>query len=254
MEQSLRSKKGKVAVVTGAAGALGGAFARRLSTEGAIVIGVDQADGSGLVDEWKKLGAEDALFVKADLSKESDIGMIARDVNGRFGRVDILLNNAGIVPRMGFADMTLAQWREVMAVNVDAMFLLSQAFVSGMVERKYGRIINTTSAMLGAVIDGYAAYITSKGAIVGLTRAMASEFGVHGVTVNCIAPALTQTARTAKEMPDGKLFEIIAGAQAIKRPAVADDYVGAMSFLTSEDSAFMTGQTMIVDGGLLRSL
>jgi NAD(P)-dependent dehydrogenase (short-subunit alcohol dehydrogenase family) len=123
-----------------------------------------------------------------------------------------------------------------------------------MMERQYGRIVNIASNTLGLVVPGLVAYMASKSAVVGLTRALATELGTHGITVNCIAPGLTRTPGTETDFADPALFAIVAGSQAIKRPSVPQDLVGALSFLTSDDAAFLTGQTLTVDGGLVRSL
>ena len=250
----MRSKSGKVALVTGAARGLGKAFAIRLAQEGASVAAIDKLDMDGLAEELMASGAGDAMTVGADLTNEAEVAAMGARVLDRFGKCDIVVNNAGFCAFRPFAGMPLSAWRETMAINLDSMFLVCQLFVPGMTEKGYGRIVNLTSSMLNETVVGFTHYLASKGAIVGFTRALANEVGAQGITVNCIAPALTATPRTLEELPDSGIFDMIAKHRAIKRAATPEDYVGAMSFLASEDAAFMTGQTLIIDGGLLKSI
>lgn len=248
------SKAGRVALVTGAGQGIGRAYVDRLAAEGAVVVAIDLNDAPGLKDELIAGGAPDALFIKADVADEDAVTAMAAQVLERFGRCDILVNNVAITPRQPIEQVTLAQWRQVMAVNVESFFLTCRAFVPRMKEHQFGRIVNITSDTYGLVIDGFTQYITSKAAVIGLTRALATEVGDFGVTVNAIAPGLTRTPNTEAMHPDGKLFEMIASAQAVKRSGRPDDMAGVMSFLTSDEASFVTGQTVIVNGGLLRTI
>lgn len=250
----MRSKAGKVALVTGAGQGIGRAYAIRLAAEGAIVVAVDYAGVSGIEDELRQAGAADAMFAQVDVADEALLETLAASVLDRFERCDILVNNVGITPREPLEKTTLAMWRKVMAVNVESAFILARAFAPAMKANHYGRIVNMASDTYGIVIDGFSAYIASKGAVIGLTRALASDLGEFGITANVIAPGLTRTPNTEAMHADGKLFEQLAQAQAIKRSGMPDDLVGAMSFLTSDDCAFITGQTLIVNGGLLRAM
>jgi NAD(P)-dependent dehydrogenase (short-subunit alcohol dehydrogenase family) len=154
--------------------------------------------------------------------------------------------------------MAFADWRRLMSINLDSAFLTASAFVPGMKARRWGRIVNMASSTLGSVVTGFVHYVASKGGIVGFTRALASELGPHGITVNAISPGLTRTPGTVSRAPRAGLksmdeeFNAVAQMQAIKRGEVPDDLVGAMSFLTSDDAAFMTGQKLNVDGGRVR--
>jgi NAD(P)-dependent dehydrogenase (short-subunit alcohol dehydrogenase family) len=145
-----------------------------------------------------------------------------------------------------------------MALNLDAVFLVTRAFAPGMKRRKWGRIVNVSSSTFNTVASGYTHYIASKGGVVGFTRALATEMANHGVTVNAISPSLTRTPGTeGREPRPGRAsmdeeFDQIAKLQAIRRVQVPDDLVGVVSFLASEDAAFMTGQTLYVDGGMVR--
>lgn len=182
----------------------------------------------------------------------------SKEVERKFGCCDILINNAGIYPLKPFEEMTFADWRNVMSVNLDAAFLTVSTFIPGMKQRGLGRIVNMSSSTLNTVVTHYAHYIASKGGVVGFTRALASEFGAFGITVNAISPSLTRSPGTLSRVPRfGRAsmeeeFAALATRQAIPRPEIPEDLIGAMSFLTSDDAAFITGQTLYVDGGMVR--
>jgi NAD(P)-dependent dehydrogenase (short-subunit alcohol dehydrogenase family) len=252
------STKNKIALVTGAAGGLGQAFARRLAEDGAHLVLVDIKPS----DETAKMveaADREAISVICDITSEDSVGYLASEVDRRFGRCDILINNAGIYPIQPFDQVTFADWRRVMALNLDAVFLVTKAFAPGMKRRQWGRIINVSSSTLNTVASGYSHYIASKGGVVGFTRALATEMANHGVTVNAISPSLTRTPGTEGRAPRpgrkdmDEEFEQIARIQAIRRVQVPDDLTGVVSFLASDDSAFMTGQTLYVDGGMVRA-
>jgi NAD(P)-dependent dehydrogenase (short-subunit alcohol dehydrogenase family) len=253
-----KGHKDKVAVITGAANGIGQAFAQRLAEDGVDIAVVDVVSGAATVKLVEAAGRE-ALSVECDVSSESAVAAMAKKVNAKFSHVDIVVNCAGIFPQKDFTEMTFADWRKVLAINLDGTFLVSAAFVPGMRVRKWGRVVNMASSTLGSVVTGFAHYVASKGGIVGFTRALASDLAADGITVNAIAPGLTRSPGTLVRTPRpgfktmDEEFAAVASMQAIKRPEVPEDLVGAISFLTSDDAAFITGQTLNVDGGRVRT-
>ena len=253
-----KGHKDKIAIITGAAGGIGQAFAKRLAEDGVHIAIADLGDGAATVKMVEAAGRK-AVAIKCDVSEPQSVTTMANEVKKHFGHADIVVNCAGIFPQRAFTDMTYDDWRKVMSINLDSAFLVASAFAPGMIERKWGRIVNMASSTFGLNVSGYAHYIASKGGIIGLTRALASELGPHGVTVNCIAPTLTRTPGALTRGPradDADMeasFARAASRQAIPRTQTPADLVGTVSFLTSDDAAFCTGQTMYVNGGLVRS-
>jgi NAD(P)-dependent dehydrogenase (short-subunit alcohol dehydrogenase family) len=253
-----RGHKDKVAVITGGANGIGRAFARRLAEDGVHVAIADLADGRETVKLVEAAG-RNALAVVCDVSKEDSVAAMAEEVQQKFGPADIVVNCAGIFPQQEFAAMTFADWRKVLSINLDGTFLVTSAFVPAMRARKWGRVVSMASSTFGSVTTGFAHYVASKGGIIGFTRGLAGDLAADGITVNAIAPGLTRSPGALARKPRPGFatmddeFAAVATLQAIKRPEVPDDLVGALSFLTSDDAAFMTGQTLNVDGGRVRS-
>lgn len=242
--------KGKVAVITGGAAGIGQAFAERLAADGADIA---VADLSPCHETQRRVERSGARFFSAvcDVTQPDDVASFKAGVERALGRAAILVNNAGIFPMKAFLDLTLDDWREIQSVNVDSMFVVSQAFVPDMVAGNYGRIVNMSSTVNWLKIDHYVHYITSKAAVIGFTRGLANELGSHGITVNAIAPSLVRNA-TTESSPLSGMFGAIPSMQAIGRLQVPGDLAGTLSFLVSEDAAFMTGQTLVVDGGMVK--
>ena len=218
----------QVAVVTGGARGLGAATAERLRAEGAAVEVLDLEDG-------------------VDVSREEHVDAAIAGVLRRRGRIDVLVNNAGIYPHIPFEQMTLADWRRVMSVNLDGVFLCCRAVFPAMRERGYGRIVNIASATFFIGYPGLSAYVASKGGVIGFTRALASEAGPHGITVNAITPGLIATEHAMAE--ESQVFDEIVPQQAVTRPGLPEDIAECVAYLTRPEASWITGQTVNVDGG-----
>jgi NAD(P)-dependent dehydrogenase (short-subunit alcohol dehydrogenase family) len=245
-------QQGRIAVVTGAAVGIGRAYAQRIAADGARVVLADVTDAAETEALIKNDGGE-AIDVRCDVSDPHSVARLAEAV-AEMGGADILVHNAGIYPMNPVGQITFEEWRRVMAVNLDSMFLLTQGLLPHMRERGWGRIIGIASGMFHAGAPGSLHYVASKGGIIGFVRALAAEVGVDGVTVNAISPGLTRSPGTSTGVHDELgLFDMVTQRQAIKRNGEPNDLVGVLSFLLSDDAAFMTGQTLLVDGGASRA-
>jgi NAD(P)-dependent dehydrogenase (short-subunit alcohol dehydrogenase family) len=242
---------GKVAVITGGAGGIGFAFARRLLAEGARIAIADVADAPAAVD---KLGAGDrALGVMTDVSSIASVREMVDAVAARFGRIDVLVNNAAVFSTLKprpFDQITDAEWDRVMAVNVRGVWNGARAVAPLMRAQGGGRIVNVASAIVAKGTAWLLHYVTSKGAVVAMTRALARELGPDRITVNAIAPGLI-LSDAVQANPDLTSFQLgaVMQARSLRREAFPDDVEGTLVFLAGDDSAFMSGQTLIVDGG-----
>jgi NAD(P)-dependent dehydrogenase (short-subunit alcohol dehydrogenase family) len=243
---------GKVAIVTGAGSGIGKALATRLAADGAAVVIADlQKFDSAAADIAKATGAR-TLGLQVDVSSESDVARLADETVKAFGRIDILVNNAAIFSSLKlrpFEQIEVAEWRKVMDVNILGVALCCRACVPHMRKAGGGRIINLAS---GAPLKGvplFLHYISSKGAVIAMTRGLARELGKDAITVNALAPGFTLSENVAKDAAHVKQGEVTRMTRAIQRDETPEDLVGAVSFLASADAAFMTGQTLVVDGG-----
>jgi NAD(P)-dependent dehydrogenase (short-subunit alcohol dehydrogenase family) len=247
-----RDARGRVAVVTGGAQSIGRAVAVRLAQDGHRVAIADVQAADETVDAITGAGGE-AFWHETDISSRDSVRAFGDAVAERYGDCDVLVASAGVYPVIPFAELEWEDWQRILAVNVDSLFHLSKAFVPGMIEKGWGRVIAVSSTTFHTGTPRFVAYTTSKGGVIGFVRALATEVGDAGVTVNAVAPSLVRTVGT-EAGPQGPLgwFDHVREAQAIKRTQQPEDLVGAISFFASDDSAFITGQTLPVDGGLAR--
>jgi len=240
--------KDKVAIVTGAARHIGALYAKRLAAEGASVVIADVLDGEQVVREITSGGGK-AMALKIDVSKEEDTLRMAEKTVGEFGRIDILVNNAALflgIKRRPFYEISAEEWDRVSAVNIKGPFLCAKAVFPQMKKQRSGKIINisSTTALQGTPL--FVHYVASKAAVIGITRALAREMGEYGICVNAVAPGLIhhEGMNAPKEFTEFQLQ-----ARSLKRLEAPEDLIGTIIYLASSDSDFVTGQTIVVDGG-----
>lgn len=240
--------EGRVAIVTGGARGLGRAIARGLAAEGGAVVVAD-VDGAGAERVAAELPA--GLAVRTDVSREEDAGAMIDAALERFGRLDVLVNNAALIPWAPIDEIDLTEWRRVTAVNLDGVFLACKAALAPMRTAGYGRIVNIASTVILTGVPNVAHYSAAKGGVLALTRELASEVGADGITVNAVAPGLTRTEGTL-ETRHADFYDLVVGLQAIPRLGQPEDIAPAVVFLASEESRWVTGQMIVADGGLAR--
>jgi NAD(P)-dependent dehydrogenase (short-subunit alcohol dehydrogenase family) len=243
----------RTVLVTGGGRGIGAAYARAFCDRGANVVIADLAADKGeeLARELQAAGQR-ASFAQVDVT---DAASVAAAVYAAGGTVDVLVNNAAVYMalgrKQGFDEISQAEWDRVMAVNVRGPWECAKAVAPGMRTRRWGRIVNIASAVAFAGGHGFAHYIASKAAVVGLTRALARELGASGITVNAVAPGLVDNDASRALNDDAYLVDGASAHRAIPRGMVAHDLVGAVLFLAGDDSEFITGQMIVVDGGTL---
>lgn len=243
---------GKVAIITGAARGLGAAYAKAFAAEGASVCVSDVLDPSTTVATIHAAG-NTAIGVTADVTDMAACDQLVAQTAEIYGGVDILVNNAALfvdIPRRSFLDIGSDEWDKVMAVNVRGSFNCAKAAVPAMQQRGAGSIINISSSTALKGIPYTLHYVTSKGAIIAMTRALAREVGGDNIRVNALAPGLTKSeAVLAQDEVFAPYHEASLKGRAFKRDQMPDDLIGAALFLASDDSSFVTGQLMVIDGG-----
>jgi len=244
--------KGKVAIVTGGARGLGKAYASRLYEEGAKVVVADILDATNVVQTIDKREGE-ALALYTNVSEEESTQEMARKTIEHFGRIDILINNAAIsttIVKKPFCEISANEWDEVIQVNLKGVFLCCKAVYPQMKKQGKGKIINISSGTFFKGLPNFIHYVTSKGGIIGFTRALAREVGGAGICVNAISPGYTLTEVLTEKPHDPEEFvRDIVSSRCFKRDELPEDITGTIVFLASEESNFITGQTIVVDGG-----
>jgi len=242
------SLDGKVAVVTGAAQGIGNAIAKGLAAEGARIVVADLTRAEEAAQEF-----DGGVGLTIDVADEAQVERMAQEVVERCGTIDILVNNAGLYASLQmrpFTEIPVDEWRQVMDVNVLSMFLTTRAVVPHMREQGGGRIVNISSGTPFRGVPFLLHYVTSKGAIVALTRALAKELGRDDVLVNCVAPGFTMSDGV-REHPEviEALREVSVSSRTLQRDQEPEDVVGAVVFLCGPGATFVTGQTIVIDGG-----
>ena len=239
---------GRVAIVTGGARHIGAAYCRKLAEEGAAVVVADILDGEAIAEDIRSKGGR-ALALQIDVSNEEDTTRMAAETVKAFARIDILVNNAAIfinIQRHPFHEITAEEWDRVSAVNIKGPFLCTKAVFPQMREQKSGKIINISSSTAYWGTPNFLHYVASKAALIGMTRSLAREVGGYGICVNAIAPGLVE--HEGQNAPKA-LTELQLKERSIERLQTPADLMGTLVFLCSPDSDFMTGQSIVVDGG-----
>ena len=246
---------GRVAILTGGAKGIGVHYARTLAAEGARLMIADIADGKDLAEELARAhGANSVASQITDVSDEGAVKALVAKTIDRFGKIDVLINNAALfapLPEQSCPDIDAALWDRVMAVNLRGPFLMVKHVVPHMKAQAYGKIINIGSGTAFRGIPWMLHYVTSKGGILAMSRALSRELGEHGIRVNTLAPGFTMSETVIAENPqhvETARARAVA-SRALKRDQQPQDLLGALVFLASADSDFVTGQTIAVDGG-----
>jgi len=238
----------KTAIVTGASRGLGQAMAIGLAKAGATVVAADLLDVSVTVDDIKRLGRE-SFGVKIDVTKSADIKKMVQQTVKKFDRIDVLVNNAGIVRQAPVEAMTEKDWDDVIRVNLDGEFHCAQEVGKQMIKQQSGRIINIASVagLFGSA--GSAAYSASKAGIILLTKTLAVEWAKHNINVNAICPGVFVTAMTDSYLNDPRFQQTVKTRIPLARPGVPEELVGTVIYLSSRASEYMTGHALVIDGG-----
>ncbi|MBS3649333.1 SDR family oxidoreductase [Pseudaminobacter sp. 19-2017] len=241
---------GKTALVTGAAQGIGRAIAARLAADGATVI-ISDVNAAGGAAAAKAIGGK-ALALAADVSDEASVKALFKEIEAKTGGVDILVNNASIVPFIAWDDVDLAHWQKIISVNLTGAFLVTRAATDQMrANKKPGRVISISSNTFFAGTPNMAAYVAAKGGVIGLTRALATELGQHNITVNAVTPGLIESDGV-KASPHNEAFGFVEMLQAVKGKGQPEHIADVVAFLASDDARWITGQTLNVDAGMVR--
>lgn len=242
----------KTAIVTGAGSGIGRGIAKRFAKEGAnvVVSDIDTEGGEKVVEETEDSNRE-AIFVRTDVSKKEDVSELVERTLEEYDEIDILVNNAGVYIQKPITEMEIDEWDKVLDVNLKGTFLMTRSVAQEMVKEDKGKIINVTSIAGKVGYPNSAAYSASKGGIIAMTRALALELSPRGINVNAIAPGVIKTAMTEDLLEDEEVSEQMLANTPIGRFGEPKDIASAAVYLASEESDFVTGETMFVEGGWL---
>lgn len=251
----MQDLRGRVGIITGAARGMGRAYAAAAGAAGATVVVADVSDAGPVAEEIVQAGGS-AMAVRVDVSDESSVEAMTRATVREFGRIDFLVNNAALYATLGikpFTAITADEWDRVMAVNLRGPFLCARAIAPQMIEQRDGSIVNISSNTALTGVPFLAHYVSSKGGLIGLTRALARELGDYGIRVNTVTPGFTMSDGSRQLFHEAGLPEAdpTVNERSIKREQQPEDVVGAVLFLVADDSRFITGQIINVDGGWL---
>lgn len=251
-EKEIQAPARRVVVITGAAQGLGRAYALRFAREGHLVVALDiQAEALERVASEVEAAGGECLPLVADIGDVASVDRVAATIDERYGRCDVLVNNAAIfstIKMRPFEQIPVDEWMRVLHVNITGTFLMTRAMVPLMRRHRWGRVVNVSSAAYVMGRPNYLHYTTSKAAVVGMTRSMARELGPDGITVNALLPGATDTEIPRETVTPEQKHQQIA-MRCIHREEGPRDLEGVVSFLASDDSAFVTGQSLVVDGG-----
>jgi NAD(P)-dependent dehydrogenase (short-subunit alcohol dehydrogenase family) len=251
MAENMFDLSGKVAIVTGSSRGLGQYMARALARAGAAVAVTSRTLSSlnEVAREIRELG-RDVFPHELDVRSHDSVQAMVEDTHRRFGRIDILVNNAGCNVRKPAVDVTPEEWDMILETNLRGPFFMAQAVARKMIPRRYGRIVNIGSVTSVFAYASLAPYCASRGGIKQLTMSLADDWGIYGITVNCLAPGWFKTQQTRVLYEDPTWVEYITDRIPLKRVGQPGDLDGAVVFLASDASAYVTGQTLLVDGGI----
>lgn len=247
----------RIAIVTGGASGIGRHYAEALAAEGAKVVVADVIDGSAAANDISaRHGKGAASFQECDVSDEASVRSLVEGTIRRFDKIDILINNAALMSRLTpqkVTEIDVGTWDKVMAVNIRGPFLMVKHVVPHMVAKRYGKIINIGSGVANRGLASFSHYVSSKGAISSFSRALSRELGEHGICVNTLSPGFTMSDGILSNSAFESWRQPIMQSRAIKREQLPQDLLGAVIFLSSADSDFVTGQTLSVCGGTVNT-